>query len=328
MLDLGHVPLAGMPQASGGPGGQLCAWLARLRDFSPFAFASPALEQKYQDYQSDHVGSHVGTMCWLLAVTWAALRIFAWHQSVDYPRSWLFTLPLALCIGIGFFNSFAPVTFRRHWQACSFAIIVTHVLMDDEMHTFMLAHRTASGRLHPGTLFELELYRLLSFGFFATGTPLSLPAWGVVQAILFLTPGLSLPGKCERFRGSEREFIPWPVFGALRSLVIAYSGSGPRVSEPASCQVCIIFWRVQIEMMGAVFRVWRDVAWRRAFLRVHTQLIGPNGVARAAAWPFGSPRTIVTCAAIIVCLVAVDVTAVDFWVWAIARSGWGTMRFL
>jgi hypothetical protein len=296
--------------------------LARLRDYSPFAFACPALEQKYQDYQSDHVESHVGTMCWLLAVGWAAMRILVWHQSLDYPRAWLVTLPFALCSGIGIFSRFAPVTFRRHWQACSFAISAACVLMDDEGNTFMLAHRTANGRLHPGMLLELEFYRLLAFGFFAMGTPLSLPAWGVTQAILFLTPGLSLASKCERIRGSECtcQFIPWPLLAALQGLVIAYSSSEGRMSEPAWCQVCVVFWKVQMEMMGAVFRVLRDVAWRRAFLRGHPHLIGPNGAARAAAWPFGSPRTIVTCAALIFCLVAVDVRAVEFWVWAIVRN--------
>jgi hypothetical protein len=309
-----------MPQASGGPGGQLSGWLAHLRDFSPFAFACPALEKKYQGYQSDHVGSHVGTMCWLLAVTWAAMRIIVWRQSLDYPRPWLLTLPFAFCAGITIFSRFAPVTFRRHWQAFSFSISALCVLLDNEGNTFMLAHRTASGRLHPGILLELQCYRLLAFGFLAMGTPLSLPAWGVNQAILFLTPRLGLAGKCERVRGSECQFIPWPVFTALRSLVIAYSGSEGRVSEPAWCQVCIVFWKVQMEMMGAVFRVLRDVAWRRAFLRGHPHLIGPNGAARAAAWPFGSPRTVVTCAGIIVCLVSVDIAAVDFWVWAIARS--------
>jgi hypothetical protein len=162
---------------------------------------------------------------------------------------------------------------------------------------------------------------LLVFGFFAVGTPLSLPAWAVTQAILFLTPGLSLAGKCERVRGSECQFIPWPVFVALRSVVIAYSGSEGHVSDPAWCQVCVVFWKVQMEMKGAVFRVLRDVAWRCAFLRGHLHLIGPNRAARAAAWPFGSPRTVLTCVGIIVCLVGVDVAAVDSWVWAIARSG-------
>jgi hypothetical protein len=49
-------------------------------------------------------------------------------------------------------------------------------------------------------------------------------------------------------------------------------------------------------------------------LRTHPYLLGRDGISRAVAWPFGSPRTPVTCVCLVVWLALLDVVAVDFWV--------------
>jgi hypothetical protein len=298
----------------------LSGWLACLRDFSPFAFACPVLEKQYQEYQSAHVVSHMGTMCWLLCFMWAAGITFTWHKCVDFPHA---PLLLALCVVIAFFRYCAPVMFRRHWHLCSFIITVAHLLMYDTMHTTALALRmqSASGRLHDGTLLELELPRILTSFLFAMGLPLSLPPWLAAQMLMFATQNFTLAGKCESIEGLQRVFVPWPVSSALYSLTVAYSGVNDRLPESARCRVGMVFWRVQMEGTGAVFGVLRDIAWRRSFLTSHPHLIGQDGVARAAAWPLESPRTLMTCMSLVLSLVVLNIMAIDFWVSAVVHSG-------
>jgi hypothetical protein len=94
------------------------------------------------------------------------------------------------------------------------------------------------------------------------------------------------------------------------------------VSKVAMCRAGVVFWKVQTEMMGAVVCVLRDVSWRCSFLKAHGHLMGHNGAARAAVWPFGSPRTALTCTSLLVWLVFVNVMAVDFWISGIVGSDW------
>jgi hypothetical protein len=300
--------------------GSLSQWMARLRDFSPFAFASPALEQQYQDYQSAHVGSHVGTMCWLLGIMWAGIRMLALHRTINYPRAWMFNIPVAVCMAVGVFGKYAPALFRNHWHMCAWAITATQALLYDEAYTFLLTLRRGSGRLRGGSLLQLDFTRFLTSLLLAVGCPLSLPAWGFVQAVTFATPNFSLPGKSAISWGAQCLPVPWFVFSALQGIVIAYSGPGAILPEFAWCRVRIVFWRVQMEVLAAVVGVLRDVAWRRSFLRDHPHLIGHNGAARAAVWPFGSNRTLVTCVGLVMWLLSIDIMAVDFWVSAIIHG--------
>jgi hypothetical protein len=136
--------------AGSGPLNQWSDCIARVRDLSPFAFASPALEKQYQDYQSAHVGSHVGIACWLLGLIWIGLNLIGWHQSIDYPRLWLISaFPIALCFSGGCVSSFFSALFRGHWQACCFAIITLQMLLDDKVHVFVLLVEAAARRDTP-----------------------------------------------------------------------------------------------------------------------------------------------------------------------------------
>jgi hypothetical protein len=305
--------------AGSGPLNHLSDCIAHLRDFSPFAFASPALEKQYQDYQSAHVGSHVGIACWLLGLIWIGLNLIRWHHSLDYPRLWLISaFPVALCFSVGCFSSFFPALFRRHWQACAFAIITLQMLLDDKVHVLVLLVQAANGKQPSGTLIGSEFHRLLSFMFFAVGFPLSVPAWGLAHVALLVTADYLSAGR--RQCVAESMSFPWPVSSALESTIIAYLGQGAYVTDPTRCQVWVMFWRIQGEVMGGVVGVLRDVAWRRSFLRAHPDLIGHDGAARAAAWPFGSPRTLIPCAGLVISLFYVEAVALDFRVSAILRS--------
>jgi hypothetical protein len=315
-----HSRNAGESHTTGRPEPYATGWLASLRDFSPFAFASPALEQKYQDYQSDHVGSHVAIMCWLVGGLWGAVLIQASQLSINYPRAWVFYIPIVFCMSIGLFSTFSPAMLRKHWQACSLAINVMQMLFLDEGYSFTLMIRTGSGRPQDGTLLHMEFSRSGSSIFFALGLPLSLPAWGLVQMVLFATPNFSLAGTRQDGWGAQCLPVPSLLWTALHSTCVSYLGPQAHMPESAWCRVRVVFWRIQMEVMGAVVGVLRDVAWRRFFLKGHTHLIGQAGAARAAAWPFGSRRTAMTCVSLAVGLFGLDVMAVDFWVSAIARS--------
>jgi hypothetical protein len=86
------------------------------------------------------------------------------------------------------------------------------------------------------------------------------------------------------------------------------------MSKLVRCRVGIVFYKVQAKIAGAVIGVLRDVVGRRSFLRVHPHLLDRDGTPRATAWPFGSPRTAVTCVCLVVWLALLDVVALDFWV--------------
>jgi hypothetical protein len=292
--------------------------MALLRDFSPFAFGSPELEQQYQSYQSAHMGTHVGNMSWSLGASVAVIIILAWKLSMDYPRVWWFNLPV--CWGIGLFSTYAPVMFREHWQMFSLIIRTVLTLMDNAVHTFVLTQHVVRGKLHAWTLLELEFYRLLAFMFFAFAFPLSLPAWAVGQVPLYLTRGYILAGKYQNFQNLECPPIPWPVSAFFHSIVSAFLGPGANVSKVARCQVGIVFWKVQAEMLAAVVHLLREVAWRRSFLRAHPHLTGQNDTTRPAAWPFGSPGAVGICISVLAWIISLDVMAVDFWVSGIVGS--------
>jgi hypothetical protein len=305
---------AAATRAATGPLGHISNGLACLQNVSPFAFANPGLEKQYQTYQSAYMGSHVGTMCWSMALSVAVIVFFAWRQSMDDFHVWRLTIPIALCLGGGFFSRYAPGTFRKHWQTCCFVIRTVLVVLDNDIHTFCVSQHIPSGKLPSRTLLEHEFYRLLSFTFFAVGFPLSLPAWGFAHIPLFFTPAFSLAAKYQSFKEFECPPIPWPVTVFMHSMVTTFAGNGPHVSRVAMCRVGVVFWKVQTEMMGALNCVLIDVAWRRAFLRAHPHLLGHSGAARADVWPFGSPRTALTCTYLLVWLIFIDVMAVDIWV--------------
>lgn len=310
--------LAGEQLAGSGPLAVLSGWLVTPRDFSPFAFACPALEQKYQEYQSARVGSHVGIACCLLGILWVFVANLGWHRSLFVvPRLWLFSLPVIVCFAVSCFSSYAPGLFRRNWQASSFATITMHMLLDDEVHISVLALDAANGKQPGGTLLGCEFHRLILFVFFALGVPLSLPAWGLAHMALWVTADYGLAPRRQCIRGVECPSMAWLVSNVLRrimsnvqrSIIVTYPRQG---THAVFCEVWVMFWRLQAKVIGGVVGVLRDVAWRCSFLRSHLHLIGPDGAARAAAWPFGSPCTTVTCLALLLCLLYVEVMAFSF----------------
>jgi hypothetical protein len=314
---------AGATQPDGGPTGlmgHVSKWLAAIRDYSPFAFASLDLEQQYQAYQNSHVGGHVGTMCWSLGVWAGVINLLAWHKSIPYARLWLLSFPMVFCLGFGFFSHYSPAAFRSHWQICSFIVTCLLLLLDNDLNSFTLTHHITSGKLHAGTLLELEFYRMLAFIFYAFGFPLSLPAWAAAQVPLFIQ-NFTSPSKYNNFQDLVCPSIPWPVSTFLEGVLPSFVGYGANLPKVARCQMGLVFWKVQTEMLAAIYVVLRDVSWRRSFLKAHPHLIGPNGAARAAAWPFGSPRTAVTCVALVVGFIYVDIIAIDIWVSRLAHSG-------
>jgi hypothetical protein len=246
--------------------------------------------------------------------------LFAWSYSIDLPRSNLLVLTIVVCLAAGILCRFFPAAFGVHWRTYCFAMRVMLVLIDNDVHTFALMCRLASGKLHAWTLVELEAGRLFGFTFFASIFPISLPAWGLAQVPLNLTQAFSSASKYHHFQGLQCQYIPWPVATFMHSISRAFLEHGVDVSDVARCRVGVVFWKVQTEMMGAICGILRDVASRRSFLRAHPHLIGNNGAARAAAWPFGCPSTVVTSVSLVIWLGFLNVMAVDFWVSAIVGS--------
>ncbi len=313
-------PFAGAVASSDGLVYQLSNWVACMHDFSPFAFASTQLERQYHRYQSAHAPSHIGPMCWVQAASLALIILFAWHNSIDIPRLWLFKLAMAVCVGAGVLSHYSPAMFGVHWRTCCFLIRTALMVIDNDTNTFVLTRDLASGKLHAGLLVQLEAFRLVAFIFLATAFPISLPAAGFALLPVFLSQGFSSASKYQDFQGLHCQSIPGAVTTFGQSILLAHLGQGVEMSRVVKCQVGLVFWKVQTEMIGAVFGVLRDIASRRFFLRAHPQLIGQTGAACTAAWPLGSSSTVSTCISLMLWLTCLDVMAVNFWVSGIVGS--------
>lgn len=268
--------------------------------YSPFAFASTRLESQYNAFLAQKVGPRARTLLMMTTFFWVVGILQAFVSGPD-PLPFAFAL-CTLCISAGalYIQTKHHATYSACWPAVHFLVHMMHVITHMMVRTTPVKAYRLAGNTPCTSLFSCIHELLLVFPHLGAGLVASigivLPFFLqiAVQGSIFLA---SMPGNmwlCETTheltRMVERIHVPG-LYNVVQQAVSRGVGLAAPHSAVPGCGTRLAFWGIQVGLLGVIITLLGDVLSRRQFLAKHPELIGPNGAARAAQWPFGSVRS-------------------------------------